>query len=62
MCGAFCLLRYMGLSWFIHMDKRKKLRQKYGLKEEPCDDCIVTFCLPECALIQEKRELDIRGL
>jgi hypothetical protein len=38
------------------------MRQKYGLKEDPCDDCLVTaFCGP-CALCQESRELKLKGM
>jgi len=38
---------------------RSDLRRKYGLKHEPCGDCIVhLFCFP-CALCQEARELKV---
>mmetsp|Transcript_11600 Transcript_11600/g.28434 ORF Transcript_11600/g.28434 Transcript_11600/m.28434 type:complete len:111 (-) Transcript_11600:207-539(-) len=36
---------------------RKEIREKYGLKEEPCHDMLVhCFCSP-CAVCQEAREL-----
>ena len=42
--------------------KRKLLREKYGLREEPCNDCLVTaFCAP-CANCQDARELKARGM
>lgn len=42
------------------MDKRRKIREKFGLREEPCDDCLVTACCAECAISQEARELKVR--
>jgi Cys-rich protein (TIGR01571 family) len=41
---------------------RTKLREKYGLPEEPCNDCCTDcFCLP-CSLAQQTRELQNHGL
>lgn len=40
---------------------RQRLREKYFLPEEPCNDaCTQCFCFP-CALSQESRELKNRG-
>ncbi|GMH33219.1 hypothetical protein BSKO_01053 [Bryopsis sp. KO-2023] len=39
---------------------RRDLREKYGLRHEPCGDCTVhMFCSP-CAVCQEARELKVR--
>lgn len=62
MCAAYCALRYVGLPCILHMEKRRTLRMKYGLKPEPCGDFLTTAFCAECALVQEKRELDMRGL
>ncbi|CAF1097836.1 unnamed protein product [Adineta steineri] len=60
-CAAYCVLAHCSLCWVPHFMKRKVLRQKYLLKEEPCHDCLVTaFCGP-CAICQEARELKSRG-
>ncbi|CAL9196913.1 unnamed protein product, partial [Musa hybrid cultivar] len=41
---------------------RSKLRRQYGLKEEPCADCLVHCCCCEsCSLCQMYRELKRRG-
>ncbi|KAJ0763620.1 putative PLAC8 motif-containing protein [Helianthus annuus] len=40
---------------------RTKMRSQYGLKESPCNDCLVHFCCERCALCQEYRELKHRG-
>ncbi|KAF5793958.1 putative PLAC8 motif-containing protein [Helianthus annuus] len=40
---------------------RTKMRSQYGLKESPCNDCLVHFCCERCALCQEYRELKLRG-
>jgi Cys-rich protein (TIGR01571 family) len=62
MCLIYCLLMHFNLCWLPHMQKRALLRKKYGLQEEPCDDCLAAaFCSP-CALSQEAREIKARGL
>ena len=43
------------------MFQRKNMRQKYNLKEEPANDCVVTLCCSPCALCQEAREMKSRG-
>ncbi|KAL8218689.1 hypothetical protein R6Q57_022062 [Mikania cordata] len=40
---------------------RTKMRTQYGLRESPCNDCLVHFCCERCALCQEYRELKYRG-
>ncbi|CAF0996560.1 unnamed protein product [Adineta steineri] len=47
--------------WYIHKRQRLNIRLAYGLPSG-CGDCpTATFCGP-CALCQEARELNIRGL
>ncbi|KAF5206104.1 Plant cadmium resistance, partial [Thalictrum thalictroides] len=41
---------------------REKLRVKYGLPAEPCNDFCVHWCCGPCALCQEHAELQSRGL
>lgn len=36
---------------------RGMIRTKYGIREEPCGDCIVHTACPCCAIMQETREL-----
>jgi len=60
MCCAYCCLAQCYLCWIPHWLKREKLRNKFGLKEDPCGDCPVTlFCGP-CAVCQEAREMKSR--
>lgn len=40
---------------------RTRLRQKFGLPEEPCNDFVVHCCCQLCAICQETRELKRRG-
>ncbi|KAJ9554392.1 hypothetical protein OSB04_018437 [Centaurea solstitialis] len=40
---------------------RTKMRSQYGLRETPCNDCLVHCCCEPCALCQEYRELKHRG-
>jgi hypothetical protein len=43
--------------------KREALRQKYNLKEDPnCGDCPAACCCGPCALCQEARLLERRGM
>lgn len=41
---------------------RTKLRNRFGLDESPASDCITHLCCEYCALCQEYRELNHRGL
>jgi len=52
-CGPCVLASYTG-------GNRKKVRQKFGLKETPCNDCMAHLCCNCCATIQEIRELKSR--
>ncbi len=56
------MLTHCYLCWVPHLKKRKILRQKYRLKEEPCNDCLVTAFCSAFAVCQEARELKARGM
>jgi len=44
----------------VYMD-RTWIREKYGIPQDPCNDCLVTcFCL-SCSVCQNARELKNRG-
>ncbi|CAF0759820.1 unnamed protein product [Adineta steineri] len=64
-CVGCCLAYWASstcfLCWIPHMMKRKVLRQKYLLEEEPCHDCLVTACCGPCAVCQAARELKSRS-
>eukprot|EP01001_Neometanema_parovale_P011336 NODE_7583_length_756_cov_110.333333_g7334_i0.p2 GENE.NODE_7583_length_756_cov_110.333333_g7334_i0~~NODE_7583_length_756_cov_110.333333_g7334_i0.p2 ORF type:complete len:141 (-),score=47.20 NODE_7583_length_756_cov_110.333333_g7334_i0:268-690(-) len=61
--GAFCLQTAIcsccpivyPLFW------RKQLREKYGIEGSCCGDCCVAMCCPACAVMQDARELKVRG-
>ena len=61
-CTYYCLSGSL-LCWIPHFLKRKDLREKYGLQEDPkCPDLPATiFCGP-CALCQEARFLKNKGI
>ncbi|KAJ0949161.1 putative PLAC8 motif-containing protein [Helianthus annuus] len=48
--------------WIYACMLRERLRTKYGLPSDPCNDCCVHFCCEACALCQEHAELKHRGL
>lgn len=61
MCCVYGLLTNCYLCFLPHYIERQALRKKYNLKEEPCDDFVVTLCCGPCALCQEAREIKARG-
>ncbi|GKV19088.1 hypothetical protein SLEP1_g29386 [Rubroshorea leprosula] len=48
--------------WLISCVYREKLRTKFGLPPEPCNDCCVHCCCEPCALCQEHAELKARDI
>ena len=63
MCLAYSCLFECGLSWLLHCMKRKTLRDKFNLREDPsCGDCLTTLCCGPCALCQEARFLKARSM
>jgi Cys-rich protein (TIGR01571 family) len=62
MCLFYCCLTEFYLCWIPHHMTRKTLRQKYGLRADPCGDCPTTCCCSPCALCQEARFLKNRGM
>ncbi|XP_006833356.2 protein PLANT CADMIUM RESISTANCE 8 [Amborella trichopoda] len=62
-CPLYALLSVaMCNHWIMATIYRKKLRKKYNLVEAPTEDWIAHCCCPCCALCQEFRELNNRGL
>ncbi|ONI26752.1 hypothetical protein PRUPE_1G043400 [Prunus persica] len=55
------LLLTINFQWVYSCMYRKRLREKFGLPEEPCGDCCVHFFCEPCALCQEHAELKSRG-
>ncbi|KAG6534727.1 cell number regulator 2-like [Zingiber officinale] len=65
-CGAsgalyVLILCVTGCSCLYSCFYRTKLRAQYGLREEPCNDCLVHCCCEYCSLCQMYRELTRRG-
>jgi len=51
------------LGWLLHCMKRKSLRDKFNLREDPsCGDCLTTLCCGPCALCQEARFLKAQSM
>ncbi|XP_072995537.1 protein PLANT CADMIUM RESISTANCE 8 [Typha latifolia] len=48
--------------WVLGSNYRSKLREKYNLVQAPAEDCVVHLFCPCCALCQEFRELQNRGI
>lgn len=37
------------------------MRQQFGIEGNRCNDCIISWCCPCCALVQEDQEVKARG-
>ncbi len=62
MCLAYTCLAEFGMCGLLHYMKRKSLRDKFNLREDPsCGDCLTTLCCGPCALCQEARFLKQQG-
>ncbi|KAH1091580.1 hypothetical protein J1N35_018837 [Gossypium stocksii] len=59
---TYYILGSFGFAFCYSYPYRKKLREQFSLKEQPCGDCLVHCCCIQCALCQEHRELINRGL
>jgi len=66
--GSSCFLYGLGMyccgicSCLWHPQRRRLLREKYHLAEEPCGDCLASCpCCMGCTTCQEAREMDLRG-
>ena len=62
MCCAYSILQECALCWIPHCMKRGDLRERFGLPEDQCDDFLSTFFCSPCALCQEARFLERRGM
>ncbi|KAF8388960.1 hypothetical protein HHK36_025644 [Tetracentron sinense] len=61
--GVLYLYLILGIGhWNVGFRYRKRLRDAYGLSETPVTDRIAHIYFPLCALCQEFRELQSRGL
>ncbi|KAI3683340.1 hypothetical protein L1987_83843 [Smallanthus sonchifolius] len=58
----YCVLMTVSCHWVYSCMFREKLRAKYGLPADPCNDCCVHLCCEGFALCQEHVELKHRGL
>lgn len=64
-CFIYCIIAYLtsGLGCCLYAySTRTDIRNKYNLKEDPCNDCCVHFLCHCCAMCQEYRELKNRPL
>ena len=60
--NGFCIpFNKFGLQ-FRTAATRSRVRARYGLPEAPCGDVLFHTCCQECAIFQEFKELEARGL
>eukprot|EP00245_Coleochaete_scutata_P012806 TRINITY_DN5020_c0_g1_i1.p1 TRINITY_DN5020_c0_g1~~TRINITY_DN5020_c0_g1_i1.p1 ORF type:complete len:159 (-),score=16.30 TRINITY_DN5020_c0_g1_i1:691-1128(-) len=59
--AIYGVLMYIGVPCIYSCGYRTKMRAKYGLMVEPCNDFLVHCCCETCALCQEHRELKNLG-
>jgi Cys-rich protein (TIGR01571 family) len=59
-CISNCLCYLLCCPPLQHSGLRRKIRNKWNLPEDPCNDCCVAlFCGP-CGMCQEAREIEYR--
>ena len=56
-CCTNCLCYCLCCGPAQHSGMRRKLRVKYNLPTDPCNDCCVVWFCPTCALCQEANEI-----
>lgn len=61
-CGIFYALQLVHCTWLYTRNYRTKLRALFKLPETPYGDTMVHCCCCVCALTQEYRELQNRGV
>ena len=57
---CYWILESFLLGCCIHKGLRREIRERHHI-QEGCNDCLVTFFCPACAICQEARELKTRG-
>lgn len=58
----FLIQLLTGCGFLYTCGYRARLRQKFGLPEEPCGDCMTDCCCPACSILQVYRELGNRNI
>jgi Cys-rich protein (TIGR01571 family) len=38
---------------------REEIRERYGIRGSPLDDCLASWCCNPCSLTQERREIEL---
>ncbi len=56
-CATNCLCYLFCCGPAQHSGQRRRLRVKYNLPQDPCNDCCLVWCCPTCALCQEANEI-----
>ena len=58
--APYYMLWYCGV--FGYAFNRERIRLYYGIGGDCCTDCLIWYCCPFCAGVQEYRETILRGL
>jgi Cys-rich protein (TIGR01571 family) len=61
-CCTYFVLSSCFLCGLVAGPNRRQIRERYGLREAPCGDCLVHTCCAECAVCQDAYELKVHAL
>jgi len=59
-CFVWCTTSICGLSWIFQMLKRRDVRNRFALKGDEVEDCLLSSCCACCALVQMEKEVSNR--
>jgi len=58
-CCMYCGLAAAGYGWVLQIRHREEIRERYGIRGSPFNDCFVSWCCRACSLTQERREIEL---
>jgi len=58
-CCIYCGLLIAGYGWVLQIRTREEIRERYGIRSSPINDCLVSWCCNPCSLTQERREIEL---
>ncbi|KAF8467959.1 PLAC8 family-domain-containing protein [Russula ochroleuca] len=58
-CCIYGALVFTGFCWAMQIRTRAEVRERYGIRGDSSEDCIISLCYRPLALTQERREIEL---